>query len=359
MKPSWRILLADDHTVVLQGLRRILDRRGFEIVGTVGDGRALVEAVQEPKPDLIITDIRMPVLNGIQAAREIRKHDPKAKIIFLTMHTEPIYAVEAMKAGASGYLVKNADVKELTAAIRKVLGGGIYLTPALQEPVLKALACPRENVRAPVDRPMERQPDAAASRRGPGVKGNRRDSQQSPQDRGVSSAPQNGDLRAPNLPGAERFCSKTQHGLASSGVDPMQLRVLLVEDYAGMAAGLAKVFQSEGVDVRTAVTGKEALEAARCFRPQLIVCDMNLPDMKGLQVIRELRSNPSTQQTYAVILTAMSEWEIQAYKSNSEKLGVDAFISKPLRPQAIRDLVAKLRSQQIGAIQKPKIQKER
>jgi len=139
MNGAFRLLLADDHEVVLQGLRRILDLPTFEIVGVVRDGRALVEAARELKPDLIITDVSMPLLNGVEATRQIRKHDPKAKIIFLTMHSEAIYAVEAMKAGASGYLMKNADVKEMIEATRKVMDGGIYVTPALEEAVVNVL----------------------------------------------------------------------------------------------------------------------------------------------------------------------------------------------------------------------------
>src|SRR3974390_406780 len=108
MMPS-RVLLADDHLVVLEGLRHILHRPQFEVVGEARDGRALVEAAARLKPDLIIADISMPLLNGVEALRQIRKENRNARVIFLSMHPEPIYAAEAMKAGASGYLVKSAD----------------------------------------------------------------------------------------------------------------------------------------------------------------------------------------------------------------------------------------------------------
>jgi DNA-binding NarL/FixJ family response regulator len=145
MNLGCKVLLADDHKVVLQGVRRILEYPEFEVVGTARDGRALVEAVRELKPDIIIADVSMPLLTGIEATRQIRKHNPKAKIIFLTMHPEAIYAVEAMKAGASGYLVKTADDEELIAAVRKVRDGGIYMTPQLEEVVLNALQAPRKS----------------------------------------------------------------------------------------------------------------------------------------------------------------------------------------------------------------------
>jgi len=152
-----RVLLADDHSVVLQGLRRILDRAEFEVVATVRDGRALVEAAAKLKPDVIVADISMPLLNGIEAMRQIRKQDPKAKVIFLSMHPEAIYAVEAIKAGASGYLVKSADDEELITAIEKVLAGEIYVTPSLAEPVLNRLQAPRASAHDAADALTERQ----------------------------------------------------------------------------------------------------------------------------------------------------------------------------------------------------------
>lgn len=134
-----RILLADDHEVVLEGLRRMLNRPEFEVVGAVKDGRALVEAAAALRPDLIVADISMPYLNGVEAARQIRKYQPKSKIIFLTMHPEVIYAVEAMNAGASGYVLKSEAGEELITAIREVMGGRTYVAPSLAEPVLNAL----------------------------------------------------------------------------------------------------------------------------------------------------------------------------------------------------------------------------
>jgi PAS domain S-box-containing protein len=124
-----------------------------------------------------------------------------------------------------------------------------------------------------------------------------------------------------------------------------QLRVLLVEDHVGLAVATATLLRREGLEVQTALTGRAALEAAPGFRPQLILCDMNLPDMKGPDVIRELRLNSSIQPAHAVILTAMSETSLRTYNSAAGKLGVDAFMSKPIAPEAIRTLVSKLNPQ--------------
>ena len=135
-----RILLADDHQVVLEGLQRILDRPQFKIVATVMDGRALVEAARESRPDLILADVSMPLLSGIQALREILPIQPKAKVIFLTMHAEVSYALEAVTMGASGYVLKTSAGEELIAAIQEVLQGRIYVATTIRARVLEALA---------------------------------------------------------------------------------------------------------------------------------------------------------------------------------------------------------------------------
>lgn len=130
-----RVLLADDHSLMLAGLRRLVEET-CEVVGAVEDGRALVEAVQHLEPDLILLDISMPLLNGIDAARQIKKLRPLAKLIFLTMHTSPSYVTEAFHVGASGYLLKRSAPMELPLAIEAVLKGQQYLTPSITKPVL-------------------------------------------------------------------------------------------------------------------------------------------------------------------------------------------------------------------------------
>lgn len=132
-----RVLLADDHTLVLEGLRRLLQDQ-CELVGMVEDGRALVEVAPRLAPDLILLDISMPLLNGLDAARRLRKLAPGSRIIFLTMHADPTYASEAFAAGAAGYLLKRSAASELAAAIATVLDGRRYLTPLIPRDALQA-----------------------------------------------------------------------------------------------------------------------------------------------------------------------------------------------------------------------------
>jgi DNA-binding NarL/FixJ family response regulator len=140
-----RILLADDHDIVISGLRLVLDQPGLEIIGAVKDGRSLVQAARDLKPDVIITDVTMPLLNGIDAARQIRMLDPAVKIIFLTMHPDVGYATEALALGNCGYVLKSSVAEELPAAIHEVLEGGTYVAQAIAEPVRRALESkPRE-----------------------------------------------------------------------------------------------------------------------------------------------------------------------------------------------------------------------
>jgi len=116
----------------------MLDRSGLEVVGVAKDGRALVQAASEKRPDVIITDIAMPLLNGVDAAREIHRQNRKAKIIFLTMHPEVAYATAAFAAGASGYVLKSAAGEELIEAIRSVLNGHTYISRSIAKSVEKA-----------------------------------------------------------------------------------------------------------------------------------------------------------------------------------------------------------------------------
>jgi DNA-binding NarL/FixJ family response regulator len=125
-----RVLLADDHRVVAEGLRGLLDPH-FEVLGVVSDGRELVAAAKSLNPDVVVLDISMPSLNGIEAARQMRDAGLPAKVVFLTMHLEVAYAARAMEAGASGFVLKHSAPSELVTAVREALRGGTYVTPRI------------------------------------------------------------------------------------------------------------------------------------------------------------------------------------------------------------------------------------
>ena len=133
-----RVLLADDHTLLVDGLRSLLEPQ-CELVGTVEDGRALVKAAQKLHPDVILLDISMPLLNGLEAAHQLKELVPDSKLIFLTMHADRSYVREAFRAGASGYLLKRYAVSELEHAISVVLRGRRYITPLLSTVGLESM----------------------------------------------------------------------------------------------------------------------------------------------------------------------------------------------------------------------------
>jgi DNA-binding NarL/FixJ family response regulator len=130
-----RILLADDHKLMAEALQHLL-QTDFDVVGTVSDGRALIKAAAELKPELVIVDIAMPLLNGLDAADQLKILHPEIKVIFLTQNREPRYAVEAFRRKASGYLLKDSAASELTAAIREVLQGRSYISPLIAKGML-------------------------------------------------------------------------------------------------------------------------------------------------------------------------------------------------------------------------------
>ena len=125
-----RVLLADDHKIMIEGLKDLL-KGEFEIVGSVEDGRALVEQASTLHPDVIVTDISMPQLNGIEAARQIKKTGKNIKIVFLTMHPDVTYAANAFEAGASGFVLKHSASSELITAIHEAIKGRTYVTPLI------------------------------------------------------------------------------------------------------------------------------------------------------------------------------------------------------------------------------------
>lgn len=133
-----RILLGDDHAFILDGIRAVLQVE-YEIVGQVQDGRALVNAAERLKPDVVILDISMPLLNGFEAAQQIKKSRPQVKLIFLSQHLNPAYLRQALKVGASGYVLKSGATGELQQAIREVLRGRTYITPAFGQNVIDGL----------------------------------------------------------------------------------------------------------------------------------------------------------------------------------------------------------------------------
>jgi len=125
-----RTIVADDHPLTLEGIRAVLDPH-VKIVETVTNGRALLEAALRLRPDLIVADITMPQLNGIDAALQIKKFLPDVKILFVTMHVNPAYLEAALHAGATGYVLKSAVSEELLDAVQSVLSGRIFVTPTL------------------------------------------------------------------------------------------------------------------------------------------------------------------------------------------------------------------------------------
>jgi DNA-binding NarL/FixJ family response regulator len=124
------VLLADDHAIVAEGLRRVLETN-YEVIGVVSNGRAVLAAAEQFKPDVIVLDVSMPLLNGIEAARRIHKSSQNVKIVFLSMHPDVVYVTEAFRAGASAYVLKISAANDILTAVRSVLQGKTYLSPSI------------------------------------------------------------------------------------------------------------------------------------------------------------------------------------------------------------------------------------
>jgi DNA-binding NarL/FixJ family response regulator len=151
-----RVLLADDHLIVAQGLGSLL-KDEFDLVGAVGDGQALLQAARQLRPDVIVTDLSMPRMSGLEALQQLNQEGIDTRVIFLTMHADPQIATEAIRAGASGFLLKHSAGEELITAIHEVLQGRVYLAPLITRDVLSALTGAGEPPPAPLPKLTPRQ----------------------------------------------------------------------------------------------------------------------------------------------------------------------------------------------------------
>src|SRR4030043_115331 len=138
MTPKYRIVIAEDHPILREGLRSLLPPHpNFEIVGEAEDGREAIKCVAKFKPDLILTDLSMPRMNGMEAIKEIKKESPATKVLVLTVHRAEEYILATFRAGADGYILKDSTHSELVMAVKKVLSGKHYISPEISEKVIE------------------------------------------------------------------------------------------------------------------------------------------------------------------------------------------------------------------------------
>jgi len=146
-----RVLLADDHVLVREGLRALLAKEAdIQVVAEAGDGREAIRSAGETRPDVVAMDLSMPLLNGLEAARQMAAWDRPPRVILLTVHAEDRYVLEAIRAGVRGYVLKRQAAADLVRAIREVSGGGVYLSPGISAAVVEAVRSPQ----APTEEPL-------------------------------------------------------------------------------------------------------------------------------------------------------------------------------------------------------------
>ncbi len=151
-----QVMLADDHQIIRQSLKVLLEREGLKIVGEASNGQEAVKIAESLHPDVAVLDVSMSVLNGIDAAKEIQKVSPQTKTVFLTIHDEDPYLLDALRAGAKGYVVKTHAAEHLVQAIREASRGGVYLSPEVSRAVVQAYQNKTELSAEPLS-PRERQ----------------------------------------------------------------------------------------------------------------------------------------------------------------------------------------------------------
>ena len=148
MSDTYRILLADDHVLVAEGIQKLLEPE-YELVGIVADGRSLVAAAAKLQPDIVVVDISLPLLNGLDASQQLKKNNPNVKIIVLTMHSEPNFVTQAFRVGVSAYLLKQSVGSELVQAIREVVKGRTFVSPMVAQSLVDQAVNPAASAAAP------------------------------------------------------------------------------------------------------------------------------------------------------------------------------------------------------------------
>ena len=148
MSETYRILLADDHVLVAEGIQKLLEPE-YELVGIVADGRSLVAAAAKLQPDIVVVDISLPLLNGLDASQQLKKNNPNLKIIVLTMHSEPNFVTQAFRVGVSGYILKQSVGSELVQAIREVVKGRTFVSPMVAQSLVDQAVNPAASAAAP------------------------------------------------------------------------------------------------------------------------------------------------------------------------------------------------------------------
>jgi two-component system, NarL family, response regulator NreC len=133
-----RVLLADDHALIRQGLKTLLERQGFQVVGEASDGQETLRSAERTQPDVAIVDISMPYMNGLEATRELKKSAPNIRTIILTQHEEDQYVTEALRAGAKGFVLKSQAAEDLVRAIQEVCRGSVYVSPCIPSTAVEA-----------------------------------------------------------------------------------------------------------------------------------------------------------------------------------------------------------------------------
>lgn len=152
MKEESRIVIAEDHTILREGLRALLSSEAeLRVVGEAKDGREAIQCAEQLEPDLILMDLSMPKMNGVEAIREIKNRIPETRVLALTVHKAEEFVLEVLQAGADGYVLKDASSEELMMAIRSVLGGQRYLSPAVSQMVIDGYLAGRKTCESPWD----------------------------------------------------------------------------------------------------------------------------------------------------------------------------------------------------------------
>lgn len=337
-----RVLLADDHRMFAECLRGLLEPE-FDLIDIVEDGRALVESARRLQPDVIVADITMPVLNGLEALQQLRQDGANARVVFLTMQRDISYAQRAMRGGAVGYVLKHSASEELLAAVRNAMAGKTYVTPALAEQLSELAMAEEASSRKPPPPLTPRQREVLQ------LFAEGHSAREVASRLGISSEmADNHKARIMTLLGVKTVAELKNFAVGTANWDEQSPHTVFVVDAdPSSLSSIDSILRKTGLPVRSFRSAEDFLGSVPSGKPGCLILALAMPGLDGLTLVERLAERGPLMPT--IVVAGMAD---VASCTRAFRLGVFDLLEKPLDEQLLCETVHRALAQSVGGPQR-------